>query len=114
MSRLQRIQQADAELSRALEAPGNDHIQGQALDAIRRHAFAAGEPVMDLLIRLLKPHFTPTLKTEEKSVKDYREVTASQFSRQCRGCNQVFTNPKVWSGHGESRCIIKHGKEAKP
>lgn len=112
MSRLQRIQQAEAELLRALGAPGNDYIQGQAIDAIRRHAFAAGEPVMDLLIRLLKPHFTPTYKTHEKPVGEYREVTTTTFSRKCRGCDQVFTNPKVWSGHGESRCLIKHGKEA--
>lgn len=34
------------------------------------------------------------------------------FLRTCRGCDHTFTNPKVWSGHGEKRCMKKNGKEA--
>lgn len=37
-------------------------------------------------------------------------VPSATHTHQCRGCGLHFS-PKAFNGHGERRCLIKHGKE---
>ena len=110
MNRLTRLEQASAELKRALKAPGNDYLQGQALDAIRRHAFAAGEPVIDLLKRLFEREAAPQIAAVSTNGALREGAVPETFSKKCRGCNDTFLSQKAWNGHGESRCMKKNGK----
>ncbi len=91
------------------DQPGNRIQQETQMRLLTALLCRAGIPIVEFLDTYYSQLHTPKPATNTPIIASTAE--AKPDLRTCRGCGKQFSQ-KAFNGHGESRCLVKHGKEA--
>ncbi len=92
------------------DQPGNRIQQETQMRLLTALLCRGGIPIVEFLDTYYRQLHTPKCTTPPPPIIA-STADAKPDLRTCRGCGKQFSQ-KAFNGHGESRCLIKHGKEA--
>ncbi|WP_028665773.1 hypothetical protein [Runella zeae] len=105
------LQKAAQDMDVLRESPHNRVFQETQMRLVIAKLSLAGVLISDFLDGYYRNLYQPPKTVTPKPLDTPKNITEENDMHTCRGCGKQFS-AKAFNGHGERRCLLKHGKEA--